>query len=286
VRRDRVEIAGLGFEWPNIGLIHNFDNVLGYNPVRLGEIIDAMGASETVAEPRQRIFTPLFPSYRSMLADLLGIRYIAVGIPVEEMDKRLKPGDLVLVAHTKDGYIYENPRALPRVLFAANWQLADFGAMVQDGHWPDFDPRKTVLLEKTPSLAGQPAPAQQSDAKLVLAAYQNTAAEIEVDAPAAGFVVLNDVWHPWWVATVDGKPAPIYRANVLFRAVQVPAGRHTVRFEFKPVTGAFRELFSGAKRKTAPEASPGTAPADVQPRPEAMARGLQNAPGTVPKILR
>ena len=34
------------------------------------------------------------PSYRSTLADLFGVRLIAIGVPVEQIDKSLKPGDL------------------------------------------------------------------------------------------------------------------------------------------------------------------------------------------------
>jgi hypothetical protein len=34
----------------------------------------------------------------------------------------------------------------------------------------------------------------------------------------------------------------IYGANVLFRAVLVPAGQHVVRFEFEPISGAFAEF--------------------------------------------
>ena len=56
--------------------------------------------------------------------------------------------------------------------------------------------------------------------------------------------MLNDVWHPWWFGTVDGKPADIFRANVLFRAIEVPPGRHVVRFEFKPVEGAVKEIMA------------------------------------------
>jgi len=55
-------------------------------------------------------------------------------------------------------------------------------------------------------------------------------------------VVLNDVWHPWWFAEVDGTPVPLLRANGIFRAVAVPAGEHEVRFVFRPMAGTLNEL--------------------------------------------
>jgi hypothetical protein len=75
-----------------------------------------------------------------------------------------------------------------------------------------------------------------------LTGYQNTVVEIEVVSTCGGFVVLNDVWHPWWGATVDGEPAEILKANVLFRAVQVAPGHHKVRFEFHAIAGAVTEF--------------------------------------------
>ena len=63
-RRDRVELLGLGFEWPNAGMVHGFDHTLGYNPLRLADFSDAVGTRDTIAGPDQRKFTPLFPSYR------------------------------------------------------------------------------------------------------------------------------------------------------------------------------------------------------------------------------
>jgi hypothetical protein len=245
-RRDRVEMVGLGFEWPNISLIHGFDHTMGYNPLRLAEIAEGMGASETVAADYERIFTPLYPSYRSMMADLLGLRYIATDHPVETIDKALKPGDLALVAKTRDAYIYENPRALPRVMFAFDWLPANFDRITKDGHWPYFDPRRTVLLRGKQSLIStlQPRPVSQPEAATAIQVYKNTEVQVAVDTPRTGFLVLNDVWHPWWFGTVDGQPAEIHRANVLFRAIQVPAGRHVVRFEFRPVEGAMKEIMA------------------------------------------
>ncbi len=277
-RRDRVEMVGLGFEWPNISLIHGFDHALGYNPLRLAEIADDMGAGETVAAAYQRIFTPLYPSYRSTMADLLGLRYIATDRPVEKIDKSLKPGDLTVVANTRDAYIYENPRALPRVMFAFDWLPANFERLAKDGHWPYFDPRRTVLLRgKQPLMSTlQPRPVSLPEAAVALQVYQNTEVQVAVDTPRAGFLVLNDVWHPWWFGAVDGKPADILRANVLFRAIEVPAGKHIVRFEFRPVEGALKEIESRLTGKPVEPSPPAWEPWF---RPEASAPGFSRGAG-------
>jgi hypothetical protein len=261
----RVELTGLGFDWPNASLVHRLHNVLGYNPVRLGLYSAATGAEDHVALPEQRKFSPLFPSYRSTLADLLGLRFIATGMPVERIDPKLRPGDLNLVGQYADGFLYENPRALPRAGFALRAQPADFAATLRTGEWPDVDLRTAVLLDRhAGSWAGHPrlppaAPTEGMDARADprvkpedghdgaggtarIISYGNTVVEIEAESPAGGHVVLNDPWHPWWFATVDGREAPILRANALFRAVAVPPGRHTVRFTFHPLGGAWREL--------------------------------------------
>jgi hypothetical protein len=242
--RDRIELVGLGFEWQNAALVHGLDGTLGYNPFRLAEVAKATGARDYIAGADQKGFAPLFPSYASTLADLLGLRFIAIGVPIEQIDRRLKPGDLKLVARTSEAYIYENPRALPRVMFVRGWQLADFDALTASGEWPSFDPRRTVLLEAAPEAgaaveeAGGPA----RESRVVIRSYRNTKVVVEVDAAHAGFVVLNDVWHPWWTVDVDGEDVPILRANVLFRAVHVPAGRHVLTFAFEPIASAIEEI--------------------------------------------
>ena len=96
-RRDRVELAGLGFHWPNASMTHRLENTLGYNPVRLEDYTRATGAQDHVGLPDQRKFSALMPSYRSPLADLLGLRYIATGAPIQMIDKRLATGALPLV---------------------------------------------------------------------------------------------------------------------------------------------------------------------------------------------
>jgi len=238
--RDRVELIGIAYHWPNICLIHGCDHVFGHNPLRLKDFYEATKVGDTVAAPGQRPFSALYPSYRSTFADLFGLRLIATGVPVEQIDKSIKPGDLNFAARTRDAYVYENPRALPRVMLLGDWKLADFKTLTETG-WPsDVDPRKTVLLEKDPRL--QPLSSFEGAGSARLVRYANTEVVVEVDAPAGGILVLNDVWHPWWRATIDGIEADILRANVIFRAVAVPPGKYTARFAFEPLRGAWREL--------------------------------------------
>ncbi|WP_159730880.1 hypothetical protein [Methylosinus sp. Ce-a6] len=241
-RRDRVELAGIDFHWPNASLIHGFDQEFGYNPVRLRLLEEATGAGDHLALPEQRVFSKLYPSYRSTLADLLGLRFIATGVPIEEIDKNLKPGDVEFIARTKDAYVYENKRALPRVLLATCASRVDFAQMIEDGVWPDLDYRASVLLEEPPVCRhSHPEPDAASGARI--RSYTNTEVVIDADVPrGGGYVVLNDVFHPSWTAEVDGERAEILPANVMFRAVAAPQGRHEVRFVYRPFEGLWRRV--------------------------------------------
>jgi hypothetical protein len=248
-RRDRVELIGIGYHWPNLSLVQGFDHVFGHNPLRLRAFKEATHVGDTVAIPSQRFFSPLYPSYRSAFADLLGVRFIATGVPVEEIDTSLKPGDLEFIARTRDAYVYENPRALPRVMLLTDWRAADFDELARSG-WPAaVDPREVVLLKRAPAGFVRGAAAAGS-ARLVR--YANTEVAVEVEAPAGGILLLNDVWHPWWRAEVDGADTEILKANVIFRAVVCPRGRHLVRFTFHPFAGAFTEAVGKLSHAPAP----------------------------------
>ena len=70
------------------------------------------------------------------------------------------------------------------------------------------------------------------------------AIEVEAQLAAAGVLVVLEAFEPGWVATVDAAPAPVLRANGLFRAVRLEAGRHRVRFAYRPRSVAYGAAIS------------------------------------------
>jgi hypothetical protein len=78
-------------------------------------------------------------------------------------------------------------------------------------------------------------------------AYEPERVVVEVWAEEPSFLILSDAFYPGWEAAVDGRPAPILRANILLRAVAVPAGGHTVEFSYRcrPLEAGLRLSVAG-----------------------------------------
>jgi uncharacterized membrane protein YfhO len=55
-----------------------------------------------------------------------------------------------------------------------------------------------------------------------------------MDSP--GLVILADTDYPGWRLSIDGRPAPILRANRLMRGAAVRAGQHTLVYTYEPVS--------------------------------------------------
>ena len=160
------------------------------------------------------------------------MRLIATGVPVEKIDTSLKPGDLNFIARTKDAYVYENPRALPRVLLVGDWKVADFDELTAAGWPPDVDPQNTVLLETAPR-AARLARVRAGGTARIAALRQHRNRRSRSTRRRGGILVLNDVWHPWWRATHRRRRADILRptccsapcgaARKTHRALHLPA---------------------------------------------------------------
>lgn len=149
--------------------------------------------------------------------------------------------------------IWVNSDALPRVLWVPSWRVEkDTGAAIDALASADFNPHQTCILEQDPIFpekAGGPAAKSQELEKSAteesgtvpawrcsIQIIQPERVTVQASAPENGIVILADRYIPGWLAYLDGTPAPILRANVLFRGVAVPAGSHVVEFIYRPAS--------------------------------------------------
>jgi hypothetical protein len=135
------------------------------------------------------------------------------------------------LVHSGDVKVYEHLAVLPRAFVAAQVATAaDDDAALALLAGASFDPAVTVIL---PADASPPAITGQmigSEAAIV----SESPEAVTVRATGPGYLVLTDAFYPGWTASVDGAPATIWRADVMFRAVALPEGEHTVLFAYQP----------------------------------------------------
>lgn len=71
---------------------------------------------------------------------------------------------------------------------------------------------------------------------VTLTTYKPNELTYSVTSAKGGVVVFSEIYYPEWTATIDGQPAELGRANYVLRALQVPAGKHTVVLRFDPAS--------------------------------------------------
>ncbi len=151
------------------------------------------------------------------------------------------------LVHSGDVKVYEILDTLPRAFVVpfARAVHSDQAALEAMGD-STFDPTSEVLLHADhhacrvenierasgADSAGDPNEAPLMDASII--DYQPERITVEAHLAGPGYLVLTDAWYPGWQVKVDGEPAAICRADLLFRAVPLGPGPHRIVFAFRP----------------------------------------------------
>jgi hypothetical protein len=186
----------------------------GYHAAKLKEyqdVLDAMFASFNGG------------SYPAGIIDMLNAKYILSVFP---LFREGSPFPLVL--SSTNSYLYENPRAVPRVFLADSIRvLAPRQALAAIGD-PGFDPSREVVLEEAPSI--RPESAAGSSARITAYGLNEVSIEARIEHPC--LLVMSEIAYPDWKAEVDGVETRVLTADYCLRALALGAGDHEIRMRF------------------------------------------------------
>lgn len=139
-----------------------------------------------------------------------------------------------IIFNTEQGpRVRKNPNAMGNAWFveSIDWMNTPNDEIVA---LETFDPRKTALLDvEWRSVIKDEAELIGVDtmSRIALTEYRNPGNLVyESDADKARLAVFSEVYYKTWKAYIDGAEVPIVRANYILRAVEVPAGHHTIEF--------------------------------------------------------
>lgn len=188
----------------------------GLRPVEYFHLLERFGASDRASRYR-------FLSWA-------GTRYFLVAAepPIAAVKLTELPG-LASVG------LYDSTPAGSRV-FVAPSAVAEPDPLLQIDKLfePGFALDTTAIIDhEPPPPAASAGPAGAPQAAIV----EETTVSLLVEATApegGGYLLLLDSFDPNWKARVDGRSVPILRADGVFRGVRLPAGRHEVRFVYRP----------------------------------------------------
>jgi hypothetical protein len=204
----RVLPWGLNIVEQNGGMPFGLRSVFGYDPLVLQRYEEFI---TSVPDPRARTY------------DLLNARYLVTSAAQDFADEPESPQ---LMLEESGVWVYERPRALPRAWIVPQVAVMDDMAALARIHEPDFDPRAVALVDSPMACEGE-------GGEVEIVRYEGNRVEAQVQG-GGGLLLFSEAHYPGWRAEVDGRPAPLVRADYVLRAVCVPLGEHRVALVYDP----------------------------------------------------
>ncbi len=164
---------------------------------------------------------------------LLDIKYIITDKPDAALGKVVFKGSRA---------VEENDDILPRAFFVDDYKVGSGLQILNDLRSGAFDPAKTAYFMENPDLT---VDKPDTSVYVRFQDYRLQSMKMQVKASGNNLLLLSEVYYPaGWDATIDGKPAKIYRADYFLRALMIPRGVHEVELNFHPAAFYVGKNFS------------------------------------------
>src|SRR5207245_1917702 len=145
----RVEVLGLGGPWQNLAMVRGWEAINGYNPLRIGLYDRLVSPGEENWGAFHRRFPPSFENYDSPLAQALGLTYLVMGQPLNELPGLAAPPAADLLLPGPPIWIYRLAGAMPRAIIYERSEENSAEATLTDSRCPLSVDRQTACDRST-----------------------------------------------------------------------------------------------------------------------------------------
>lgn len=215
------------YQQPNTLAIHGIEQLGGHHGNEIGRYRELLGGEGLANLGRASL----------RLLDLTNTAYVLTPQPIQE------PG-LVEVFRGSRSVVYRNDRALPRAYLIGETEVVADAAAVDRLLAPEFDARRFAVLDAPLPATVRIETGPRGSVEWSEHETNRQVLRVRVDRPALLMLIEN--YYPAWKAEVDGRAAPVLRANYVFRAVPIPPGEHRVTLRYESPLLRASALTSGS----------------------------------------
>lgn len=145
--------------------------------------------------------------------------------------------EIIAQGNDRDGRVFLHELSNPRPFAHLVYDVAVVGSdehAIELLYDPNFPVRDTVILQTEPALT-LPA-STPSEATTIITEFDPESITVEVNTPENAMLSLAMIDYTGWQATLDNEPVEILRAYGSLSALEIPAGQHTVKLKFNPLS--------------------------------------------------
>ena len=135
---------------------------------------------------------------------------------------------------SQDGRVQQNPSALGNAWFIANPIIVK-NADEEIAALSDFTVNETVIIDQRFASFVEDSNYNIDGSSIGLDIYKPNYLKYTSQTQFPALAVFSEIYYKdGWNVYVDGEKSDYFRANYVLRAMQVPAGNHTIEFKFEP----------------------------------------------------
>jgi hypothetical protein len=220
---------------PSKNMLYGIEDIGMYSPLVSKRYFESIGLLGNVNDSNyQRSPSPDFVLQRLPLLGFLDVSHILSSEPLDHPDLKFLGQDSLL-----GSYLYKNMGIHQRAYFVSRVEIAqDWNDLCVKLMAPRFDPKKMLLLEEGELVKIKPFAQEVQTDPVATIRFQNRTEnfeDLEIEVSQTGFLVISETFYAGWDATVNDQPAPILKADGLFRAIRIGGpGSYKIQFRYKP----------------------------------------------------